>query len=87
MIAKWIGDFFTESIYEHLIELKHLPFLKTHPPSSMLPLSLGDVMATDVVCLRLSDRVENITRALRLTTHNGFPVVDDENHLYGIISK
>lgn len=87
MIAKWIGDFFTESIYEHLIELKHLPFLKTHPPSMMLPLTLGDVMAGDVVCLRLSDRVENIVRALKHTTHNGFPVVDDKNHLYGLIQR
>jgi len=108
MIAKWIGDLFTESIYEHLIELKHLPFLKTHPPSSMLTLCLADVMAhgsfnhtssllasfssygffwIDVVCFRLSEKVETILRALKMTTHNGFPVVDDKNHLYGLISR
>eukprot|EP01102_Stenamoeba_stenopodia_P006882 TRINITY_DN1923_c0_g1_i1.p1 TRINITY_DN1923_c0_g1~~TRINITY_DN1923_c0_g1_i1.p1 ORF type:complete len:768 (-),score=156.17 TRINITY_DN1923_c0_g1_i1:91-2394(-) len=87
MIAKWIGDLFTESIYEHLIELKHLPFLKTHPPSSMLSLCLGDVMAHDVVCFRLSEKVETIVNALKMTTHNGFPVVDDKNHLYGLISR
>lgn len=24
MIGKWVGDYFNESIYEHLIELKHI---------------------------------------------------------------
>jgi chloride channel 7 len=32
IISHWVGDFFTPSIYDMIIEMKGYPFLKPDPP-------------------------------------------------------
>ena len=40
-----------------------------------------------VVCFRSIERVSRVVDVLRKTTHNGFPVVDDETRFHGIILR
>ncbi|GAM26351.1 hypothetical protein SAMD00019534_095260, partial [Acytostelium subglobosum LB1] len=75
MISKWTGDAFNESIYEHLIELKHIPYLPSKPSRHMKNLTVSDVMAKEVVTLPEVVSVKTILEVLSNTTHNGFPVV------------
>jgi len=35
----------------------------------------------------MSEKVGNIMRYLNGTTHNGFPVIDDDNYLQGLITR
>ncbi|PRP78444.1 chloride channel protein [Planoprotostelium fungivorum] len=77
MTAKWIGDAFTESIYESLMELKSYAFLKHHPPRHTLTMGVHDVMANNVRCLNETESLEKVIDLLRTTTHNAFPVVKD----------
>ncbi|EFA85505.1 chloride channel protein [Heterostelium album PN500] len=77
MIAKWVGDIFNESIYEHLMEQKCYPFLPTQPPQSMLRFGITDVMKTDVVTLYEVERVSRIIEVLQAADkHAGFPVIE-----------
>jgi len=55
IVLQTSGDFFTEGIYEHLMEIKHLPFLPPNPPPATLSLSLGDVMSKRKNADRTSD--------------------------------
>ncbi|KAK5574581.1 hypothetical protein RB653_009834 [Dictyostelium firmibasis] len=78
MIAKWVGDIFNESIYEHLMEQKCYPFLQSQPPKSMIKLGVVDIMKTDVVTLHEVERVSKIIEVLKSEQHfhNGFPVIE-----------
>jgi len=75
MSAKWVGDAFSRSIYEELIEIKSLPALQHHPPHKTNLWTVKDVMASPVVTLREVESVDRIMRILRDSTHMGFPVV------------
>jgi chloride channel 7 len=70
-----------------MMELKHIPFLKTEPPSSMLSYTVHDVMSPDVICFHLSERVSNVIQTLNSCQHNGFPVVDEKNRFHGLILR
>ncbi|GAM27628.1 hypothetical protein SAMD00019534_108040 [Acytostelium subglobosum LB1] len=76
MIAKWVGDIFNESIYEHLMEQKCYPYLPTQPPQYMAKFGITDVMKTEVITLYEVDKVSRIIQVLQSNQHNGFPVVE-----------
>ncbi|EFA77108.1 chloride channel protein [Heterostelium album PN500] len=75
MISKWTGDAFNESIYEHLIELKHIPYLPSKPSRYMSKLTVSDAMATNVITLPEVVSVRQVLEVLHNSPHNGFPVV------------
>ncbi|KAL1291934.1 hypothetical protein HN51_060415 [Arachis hypogaea] len=79
LIAKTVGDSFNPSIYEIILHLKGLPFMDSNPEPWMRNLTVGELVDVKpaVVTLRGVEKVCNIVEALRNTTHNGFPVVDD----------
>eukprot|EP01132_Coremiostelium_polycephalum_P000989 gene989-1255_t len=76
MIAKWVGDIFNESIYEHLMEQKCYPFLPTQPTKSMNKLGITDVMKSDVITLYEVEKVSKIIQILNSNQHHGFPVIE-----------
>ncbi|KAK9925500.1 hypothetical protein M0R45_033822 [Rubus argutus] len=80
LIAKTVGDSFNPSIYEIILHLKGLPFLDAHPEPWMRNLTVRELADAKppVVTLRGIEKVDRIVEVLRNTTHNGFPVVDDE---------
>jgi len=76
MIAKWVGDIFNESIYEHLMEQKCYPFLPTQPPKSKIKLGITDFMKTDIVTLHDVEKVSRVIQVLQSNKHHGFPVIE-----------
>ncbi len=66
MVAKWVADAATHSLYHALLEVKAVPFL-VHEPVSRFSLDLLPVAAvarSPVVCLELSMRVRSATRCI-----------------------
>jgi len=77
--AKWVGDAFSKSIYDELLELKSIPYLEPHPPHYSFLTSVSDVMAPEVVCINEVENLRTIVDILKTTTHNGFPVIKKVN--------
>ncbi|GAM27511.1 hypothetical protein SAMD00019534_106870, partial [Acytostelium subglobosum LB1] len=75
MISKWVGDFFNESVYEHLMELKYIPFLQSLPPHSKAAKKVPEIMKRQVVVLPEICTVRVLLETLRTNNHNGYPVV------------
>jgi chloride channel 7 len=87
MVAKWVGDYFTEGIYDLHIHLKGVPFLEWEPPVVMRKFKATHVMSKPVICFHALERVSRIDEVLRSCKHNGFPVVDQETRFLGIILR
>ncbi|XP_066926513.1 H(+)/Cl(-) exchange transporter 7-like [Clytia hemisphaerica] len=79
IVAKWVGDFFNEGIYDIHIKLAGVPFLDWEPPQLTSNITMSQVMKTPVVCFHTEERVSRIIDVLKNTAshHNGFPVVDN----------
>ncbi|XP_064642254.1 H(+)/Cl(-) exchange transporter 6-like [Lineus longissimus] len=75
LVAKWVGDFFNEGIYDIHIELKGVPLLGWEPPFGVHKLRAKDIMDTDIMYMYPHSRVGSIIQMLRTTSHNAFPVV------------
>ncbi|EGC35340.1 chloride channel protein [Dictyostelium purpureum] len=92
MIAKWVGDFFNESVYEHLMEQKYIPFLQTLPPHSTNNIRITNVMSKNVVVLPEVCQVKTLISVLNNNNHNAFPVINrgitgDQRLYRGIILR
>ncbi|WJX25553.1 hypothetical protein P8452_14581 [Trifolium repens] len=94
LVAKTVGDSFNPSIYEIILHLKGLPFMDADPEPWMRNLSVRELIDVkpSVVSFRGVEKVANIVEALRNTTHNGFPVMDDDVEveivkLHGVILR
>jgi len=79
IVAKWIGDFFNEGIYDIHIKLAGVPFLDWETPQMTSHITMSQVMKSPVVCFRTEERVGRIIDVLKNTAshYNGFPVVDN----------
>ncbi|XP_011196441.2 H(+)/Cl(-) exchange transporter 7 [Zeugodacus cucurbitae] len=75
--AKWVGDYFTEGIYDIQIKMSCVPLL----PWELLPkykgLKASQLMSSPVICIKKCDSAKYIYKVLRRCKHNGFPVVED----------
>ncbi|KAI3722213.1 hypothetical protein L2E82_33243 [Cichorium intybus] len=92
LISKSVGDCFNPSIYEIILDLKGLPFLEAHPKPLMRNVTVGDLAAVKapVVVLSGIERVGRVVEVLRGTTHNGFPVVENNENIsevHGIVLR
>ncbi|PSN34928.1 H(+)/Cl(-) exchange transporter 7 [Blattella germanica] len=76
IMAKWIGDFFNEGIYDIHIQLSGVPLLPWEPPPLSYNIYASEIMSHPVVTLYSIETVGNIVDVLKAETHNGFPVVD-----------
>ena len=77
MVAKWVGDYFTEGLYDIHINLNGVPILAWEPPALNRNVYASEIMSTPVVTLSSTERVGTIVDMLKRETHNGFPVVDE----------
>merc|ERR1719431_805898 len=76
MVAKWVGDYFNEGLYDIHIQLVGVPLLGWEPPPLSATTYASSVMSHPVTTMYSIMRVGNIVDILKSTTHNGFPVVD-----------
>jgi chloride channel 7 len=76
IVAKWIADYSTHSLYHALIELKCIPFLdfNINSPMSMEIFSCAQVATKDVVTVTDVVSVKDISETLLKCTHHAFPV-------------
>ncbi|XP_074647081.1 H(+)/Cl(-) exchange transporter 7-like [Tubulanus polymorphus] len=77
MVAKWVGDYFNEGLYDIHIQLQSVPLLLWDAPPISANISATEVMSHPVVVLRTVEKVGRIVDVLKKETHNGFPVVCD----------
>jgi len=76
MVAKWVGDFFNEGLYDIHIQLAGVPLLGWEPPPLSATTYASEIMSYPVVMLNTKQKVGEVMEILKSTTHNGFPVID-----------
>eukprot|EP01060_Flectonema_neradi_P012884 TRINITY_DN19677_c0_g1_i1.p1 TRINITY_DN19677_c0_g1~~TRINITY_DN19677_c0_g1_i1.p1 ORF type:complete len:889 (+),score=106.48 TRINITY_DN19677_c0_g1_i1:172-2838(+) len=90
LVAKWIADYKTHSLYHSLIHQLHMPYLDSEiarAPHMELHVA-RDIMTCPVVVLEEEVAVGSIIKVLRSTTYNAFPVVSKEDKtLRGILQR
>ena len=77
IIAKWIADAVSHSLYHAILEVKCVPILHGNPQSrvSLDLIPVHHVMAYPVVIFQEQMPLTTVREILRDTRHNGFPVV------------
>jgi chloride channel 7 len=60
LIAKWVGDIFSKSIYDELMEQKAIIFLEPKPPRYTSMDRVIHIMHPDVVCIREQESLERV---------------------------
>jgi len=55
-------------------------------PIDLTDLRARDVMNREIVCVRASDSLEEVERVLADARVSGVPVLDDEDHVLGVLS-
>ncbi|KAH0947333.1 hypothetical protein HN011_003798 [Eciton burchellii] len=76
IMAKWVGDFFNEGIYEIHTQMAGIPLLPWESPPLSNNIYASEIMCHPVVALKTVDNVGHIIELLKCVSFNGFPVVD-----------
>lgn len=92
LISKTTADSFNKGVYDQIVKMKGLPYMEAHAEPYMKHLIVGDVVSGPLITFTGVEKVANIVHALRLTGHNGFPVIDeppfsDAPELCGIVLR
>lgn len=91
MAARFTGNVFNEGLYDIHIHLKHIPFLEAEVPTiaERHEIVAGQVMSTEVKCLRPVERAGVVYDLLRSCSHGTFPIVDTASGgtLYGTAGR
>uniref|UniRef100_A0A1B6JW70 Chloride channel protein n=1 Tax=Homalodisca liturata TaxID=320908 RepID=A0A1B6JW70_9HEMI len=74
--TKWVGDLFTEGVYEMQIYLLGVPLLPSAPPPLSADIKATEVMSAPAVVFPAKVRVGRLIDILENVPHNGFPIVD-----------
>ena len=88
VVAYIIANIFAPgSIYEHLLDVSGIQLNEESPTHDFLTkLTAEDVMESQVETLASSLTIEEVVKAMSLSHHRGFPVVED-GKLVGIITQ
>lgn len=91
MAARFTGNAFNEGLYDIHIHLKKIPFLEPDVPpiAERNEIVAGQVMSTEVKCLRPVERAGVVFDLLQSCGHGTFPIVDSASSgtLYGTASR
>lgn len=91
MAARFTGNVFNEGLYDIHIKLKNIPFLEPDVPpiAERNEIVAGQVMSTEVKCLRPVERAGVVYDLLQSCGHGTFPIVDTVSGgtLYGTASR
>lgn len=85
IVAKWVGDFFNEGIYDIHTQMAGIPLLQWEAPPLSNNIYASEIMSHPVATLKTVENVGHIVELLKCVSFNGFPVVDppcsDENEI------
>jgi chloride channel 7 len=91
MAARFTGNVFNDGLYDIHIKLKNIPFLEPDVPpiAERSEIVAGQVMSTEVKCLRPVERAGVVYDLLQSCGHGTFPIVDTVSGgtLYGTASR
>lgn len=92
LISKTVADCFNKGVYDQIVKMKGLPYMEAHAEPYMRHLVARDVVSGPLVSFSGVEKVGNIVHALKMTGHNGFPVVDeppytDASELCGLVLR
>jgi len=76
-----------DGIYEIIIKLKGYPYLEHNKHENFDVYTVKDLMSTSPLTLREKERAHHLVYVLKSTTHNGFPVVDEQGHFKGLVRR
>ncbi|XP_015175894.1 PREDICTED: H(+)/Cl(-) exchange transporter 7 [Polistes dominula] len=76
ILAKWVGDFFNEGIYDIHIQMAGIPLLPWEAPPLSNNIYASEIMNHPVTTFKTVENVGHILELLKCVTYNGFPVVD-----------
>ena len=85
-ISNFVGAQFTRGLYDRAVRGKQMPILKKAVPPENRLIRAENIMAKKVISLRSVETVKNIYAALK-SPHHGFPVVNINGQVIGLISK
>ena len=74
-IARGVGEFFNEGLYDIHNGLSGVPILPWNPPVGARLMSVSEFMTSPVVCFTERVRMREVWEVLCFTCHNAFPVV------------
>ncbi|XP_052192879.1 LOW QUALITY PROTEIN: chloride channel protein CLC-c-like [Diospyros lotus] len=77
LVSKTVADCFNKGVYDQIVKMKGLPFMEAHAEPYMRQLVAGDVVSGPLITFSGVEKVGNILHALKITNHNGFPVIDE----------
>lgn len=66
MVAKWVGDLFTEGIYDEHIELAKVPLLGWEAPPITTSRRAVEIMSTPVTVFRSVEKVSVVLKFLKV---------------------
>ena len=87
IIAYSVGRKFTRSIYINSVRFKNIPFLFEKAPEGTDFITADIIMTENVMTLSIRPTVKEVSKLLKETNHNGFPIVDDRKKILGIINR
>lgn len=92
LISKTVADCFNKGVYDQIVTMKGLPYLEAHAEPYLRQLVASDVVSGPLITFSAVEKVGNIIHALKMTRHNGFPVIDeppftDAQELCGLVLR
>ncbi|KAF9614091.1 hypothetical protein IFM89_015353 [Coptis chinensis] len=92
LVSKTVADSFNKGVYDQIVKMKGLPYMEAHAEPYMRNLVARDVVSGPLVSFSGVEKVANILHALKMTRHNGFPVVDEPPfsvapELFGVVLR
>jgi chloride channel 7 len=87
--SRYAGNAINEPMYDMQIRLKEMPFLEgsLHSLGMLNYHPVSKIMAHPVITLNEIEKVRKVMDILNSTNHNGFPVVNREGRLRGLILR
>ncbi|XP_057420552.1 chloride channel protein CLC-c isoform X2 [Lotus japonicus] len=77
LISKSVADCFNKGVYDQIVEMKGLPYMEAHAEPYLRQLVASDVVSGPLFTFSGIEKVGNIVHTLKVTRHNGFPVIDE----------
>jgi chloride channel 7 len=77
LISKTVADSFNKGIYDQMVRMKGFPYMEAHAEPYMRHLVASDVVSGPLVSFSGIEKVGILLHALKVTGHNGFPVIDE----------
>ncbi|GMP63207.1 hypothetical protein CsSME_00024991 [Camellia sinensis var. sinensis] len=77
LVSKTLADCFNKGVYDQMVKMKGLPYMEAHAEPYMRNLVARDVVSSPLIFFSGVESVGDILYALKMTRHNGFPVIDE----------